>query len=73
MTRACIEDQLAAQPAIGLFGPNGWRAVSAMVETFGSGGTFSRETRGEVVLVDRLRPTISAGQRAGFSVPRAWR
>jgi hypothetical protein len=58
MTRACIEDQFAAQPAIGLFGPNGWRAVSAMVEPFGSGGTLGRAP----LRVDVRRPALSAGR-----------
>lgn len=49
------EDLLVEQPAIGLFTDLGWQTVSAMEETFGPSGTLSRETKGEVVLVDRLR------------------
>ena len=56
---AYSEDQLVEQPAIGLFGALGWQAVSAMEETFGAGGTLGRETKGEVVLVDRLRAALT--------------
>lgn len=56
------EDQLVEQPAIGLFGALGWQTVSAMEETFGAGGgpaSLGRETRGEVVLVGRLRAALA--------------
>ncbi len=52
------EDSLVEQPAIGLFAALGWRTVSAMEETFGVGGTLGRETKGEVVLVERLREAL---------------
>jgi type I restriction enzyme, R subunit len=59
---AYTEDQLVEQPAIGLFAGLGWQTVSAMEETFGPGGTacstLGRETKGEVVLVDRLRAAL---------------
>jgi type I restriction enzyme R subunit len=55
---AYTEDQLVEQPAIGLFAALGWQAVSARGEILGSGGTLGRETRGEVVLVDRLRAAL---------------
>ncbi len=55
---AYTEDQLVEQPAIGLFAALGWQTVSAMEETFGPGGTLGRETKGEVVLVDRLRAAL---------------
>jgi type I restriction enzyme R subunit len=55
---AYTEDQLVEQPAIGLFGTLGWQTVSALEETFGPGGTLGRETKGEVVLVDRLRAAL---------------
>ncbi len=58
MVHAYSEDQLVEQPAIGLFATLGWQTVSAMEETFGPGGTLGRETKGEVVLVDRLRATL---------------
>lgn len=52
------EDQLVEQPAIQLFADLGWQTVSARDETFGPGGTLGRETRGEVVLVNRLRAAL---------------
>jgi type I restriction enzyme R subunit len=55
---AYTEDQLVEQPAIGLFSALGWQTVSALEESFGPGGTLGRETRGEVVLVDRLRAAL---------------
>ena len=58
-THAYTEDQLVEQPAIGLFAALGWQTVSAMEETFGAGGTLGRETKGEVVLVDRLRAALT--------------
>lgn len=57
--RAYTEDQLVEQPAIGLFVALGWQTVSAMEETFGEGGTLGRETKGEVVLTDRLRAALT--------------
>jgi len=60
---AYTEDQLVEQPAIGLFAALGWQTVSALEETFGAGGTGScnlgRETKGEVVLTDRLRAALT--------------
>jgi type I restriction enzyme R subunit len=56
---AYTEDQLVEQPAIGLFAALGWQTVSAMEETFGAGGTLGRETKGEVVLTDRLRAALT--------------
>lgn len=53
------EDQLVEQPAIGLFAALGWQTVSALEETFGVGGTLGRETKGEVVLTDRLRAALT--------------
>ena len=55
---AYTEDQLVEQPAIGLFAELGWQTVSAMEETFGADGTLGRETKGEVVLVSRLRAAL---------------
>jgi type I restriction enzyme, R subunit len=52
------EDQLVEQPAIGLFAELGWQTVSALEETFGPTGTLQRETKGEVVLVSRLRAAL---------------
>jgi type I restriction enzyme R subunit len=56
---AYSEDQLVEQPAIGLFAALGWQTLSAMEETFGKGGTLGRETKGEAVLVERLRAALS--------------
>jgi type I site-specific restriction-modification system R (restriction) subunit len=70
---AYTEDQLVEQPAIGLFAELGWAMVSAMEETFGvpspglaatlshpmgEGASLGRETKGEVVLVCRLRAAL---------------
>ncbi|MGA7950864.1 MAG: type I restriction endonuclease subunit R [Thiobacillaceae bacterium] len=55
---AYTEEQLVEQPAIGLFATLGWQTVSAMEETFGADGTLGRETKGEVVLVERLRAAL---------------
>lgn len=52
------EDHLVEQPAIQLFAELGWTAVSAMEEVFGAAGTLGRETKGEVVLVPRLREML---------------
>jgi type I restriction enzyme R subunit len=52
------EDQLVGQPAITLFAELGWQTVSAMEETIGPAGTLQRETKGEVVLVTRLRAVL---------------
>jgi type I restriction enzyme R subunit len=60
MPHAYTEDQLVEQPAIGLFAQLGWQTVSAMEETFGPGSALGRETKGEVVLVDRLRAALIA-------------
>ena len=56
---AYTEDQLVEQPAIGLFATLGWQTVTAMEEVFGEGGTLGRETKGEVVLVPRLRASLN--------------
>lgn len=53
------EDQLVEQPAIGLFAALGWHTISAMEETLGTTGTLGRETKGEVVLVERLRIALT--------------
>ncbi|MBU1413739.1 type I restriction endonuclease subunit R [Myxococcota bacterium] len=55
---AYTEDQLCEQPAVQLFAQLGWQTVSAMEETFGESGLLGRETRGEVVLVSRLRAVL---------------
>jgi type I restriction enzyme R subunit len=55
---AYTEDQLVEQPAIGLFAMLGWQTVSALEETLGVGGTLGRETKSDVVLVERLRASL---------------
>jgi len=56
---AYTEDQLVEQPAIALFAELGWETVSALEEAFGPDGTLGRETRGEVVLAERLRAALA--------------
>jgi type I restriction enzyme R subunit len=63
---AYTEDQLVEQPAIGLFAELGWQTVSALEETFGAAGTLLRETKGEVVLVSRLRAAL---ERLNHALP----
>ena len=58
MSHAYTEDQLIERPTIGLFAELGWATVSAQEETFGTTGTLSRETKGDVVLVSRLRAAL---------------
>ena len=73
MPHAYTEDQLVEQPASGLFAELGWKTVSALEETFGApspglsatlshpmgeGASHGRETKGEVVLVSRLRAAL---------------
>ena len=55
---AYTEDQLVEQPAIGLFAALGWQTASALDESFGPAGALGRETKGEVVLVSRLRAAL---------------
>lgn len=55
---AWTEDQLVEQPAIGLFAELAWTTVSALDETFGDTGTLARDTKGDVVLVARLRAAL---------------
>jgi len=66
MPHAYTEDQLVEQPAIGLFAELGWQTVSALEETFGATGTLGRETKGDVVLLPRLR---SALERLNSALP----
>ena len=60
---AYTEDQLVEQPAIGLFAELGW-AVAGPPPTAGvageprDAGLLGRETKGEVVLVSRLRAAL---------------
>ena len=65
MPHAYTEDQFVAQPAIGLFAELGW-AVAVPPPNAGvageprDAGLLGRETKGEVVLVSRLRAAQSA-------------
>ncbi len=67
---AYTENQLVEQPAIGLFTELGWQTVSALEATFGPSPPtplpedegriwLDRETKGEVVLTDRLRAALT--------------
>lgn len=56
---AYTEDQLVELPAIGLFATLGWQTKSALDETFGAGSILGRETKGEVVLAERLRAALA--------------
>ena len=72
MPHAYTEDQLVAQPAIGLFAEPGWQTVSAMEETLGMTGTLLRETKGEAVFVPRLRAALerlNASRMAYHTLP----
>ncbi|MGY6214155.1 type I restriction endonuclease subunit R [Methylolobus aquaticus] len=53
------EEKLVEQPAIALFATLGWQTVSAMDERFGPDGSLGRDTKGEVVLLPRLRAALS--------------
>jgi type I restriction enzyme R subunit len=58
-THSYTEDQLVEQPAIGLFAELGWQTLSAQDELFGMTGTLQRETKGEAVLISRLRNSLT--------------
>jgi len=58
MAHAYSEDQLVEQPAIQLFASIGWTTEDAREEIFGPLGTLQRETKGDVVLLDRLRTAL---------------
>lgn len=55
---AFTEDQLVEQPAVALFSELGWSTVSASDGVFGAEGTLQRETKGDVVLISRLRAAL---------------
>jgi len=58
MVTGYSEDALIEQPAIALFASLGWETAGCYDETYGHGGTLGRETRGDVVLVRRLLPSL---------------
>lgn len=66
MSDAYSEESLVEQPAIQLFSELGWQTVSAIEEVLGVGGTLGRETKGNAVLLPRLR---SALERLNPSLP----
>ena len=60
---AYTEDQLVEQPAIGLFAELGWAVAGPPPNADMAGeprdaGLLGRETKGEVVLVSRLRAAL---------------
>ena len=60
MANSFTEDALVEQPAIGLFDALQWNTFSALQETFGTGADLGRDTKGEVVLVARLRAALES-------------
>jgi type I restriction enzyme R subunit len=58
MSHAYSEDSLIEQPAIQLFAQMGWQTRSALDEVFGADGTLGRETKGEALLLQRLRTAL---------------
>jgi type I restriction enzyme R subunit len=64
MPHAYSEDQLVEQPAIGLFAELGWEVAGPLPQSSVVGeprdvGLLGRETKGEVVLVARLRAALT--------------
>jgi type I restriction enzyme, R subunit len=53
-------EQALEDATVELFETLGYETVNAYDETFGADGTLGRETRGDVVLVGRLRPALEA-------------
>jgi len=72
MPHAYTEVQLVEQPAIGLFAELGW-TVAGLIYDVGivgeprDAGLLGRETKGEVVLVSRLRSALERLNPAFFS------
>ncbi len=58
MSHNYSEDLLIEQPAAELFARLAWKTVSAREEAFGAGGTLSRETSAEVLLLKRLQRAL---------------
>lgn len=52
------EDALVEQPAIKLFADLDWDTLDCWNEDFGEDSLLGRENRGDVVLVNRLRPAL---------------
>ncbi len=63
MPHAYTEDQLVEQPALGLFAELGWQVTGPPPNVGAAGepadaGLLGRETKGDVVLVGRLRAAL---------------
>ena len=58
-SRTYTEDQLVEQPAIALFAALGWQTVAELDDSASSTGLVGRESRGDVVLTDRLRTALT--------------
>ena len=63
MPHPYTEDQLVEQPAVGLFAELGWAVAGPLPNVGMAGeprdaGLLGRETKGEVVLVSRLRAAL---------------
>jgi len=77
MSHAYTEDQLVEQPAIGLFAELGWAVAGPPPNAGVAGeprdaGLLGRETKGEVVLVSRLRAALerlNAGRMGHPALP----
>jgi len=52
------EDALVEQPAIKFFADLDWETLNCFEEDFGEDSPLGRENRGDVVLVNRLRPAL---------------
>lgn len=52
------EDTLIEQPAIKLYSELGWETISCWDEEFGEESSFGRNNRGDVVLLNRLYPSL---------------
>ena len=57
MSTGTLEAEIE-EAALDLLSDMGWEVVRAMEETLGEHGTLGRETRGDVVLLQRLRPAL---------------
>jgi type I restriction enzyme R subunit len=57
MSPGTLEAQIE-EAALDLFADLGWNLARVMDETFGERGALGRETKGDVVLLQRLRPAL---------------
>ena len=78
MPHAYTEDQLVEQPAIGLFAELGWQVAGPPPNAGIAGeprdaGLLGRETKGEVVLVSRLRAALVRLNGAAWATMRCRR